>query len=98
MDGAAVASSYELSELLANFRKMLVALRFGKNGWTRVASKVMANNLAALDLVLPTGNSRAVGVVLNNMSLLAGNKNVRIAYPMLDAAELYAAAVEQARR
>ena len=64
-----LAASYELAELLKNFKKMLVALRFGKDAWAKgYTPRVQANNFDALELITATGNARGLGVVMNNMA------------------------------
>jgi len=92
------ASSRELSSLMNNFKDMLVALRFGTDSWAKGSvAKAMDNTLDALKLVESTGNQRGVGVALNNLALAMADEQVRSKYPKLEAGELYAAAIENAR-
>ena len=59
-EDAAQSSSLELSVLLQNFKKMLIALRFGSDKWATGSQRkvaVMENNLSACELV----RERSVG-------------------------------------
>ena len=96
---AANASSRELTELMSNFKKMLVALRFGETGWANgKQSFVMHNNFAALALVQESGNQRGLGVVMNNIALATTDTQVQDAFPQLDTGEIYGAAISIARQ
>ena len=66
VDDSRQASSWELSVLMSNFKKLLIAMRFGNEEWAKGnQTKVMMNNFGALTLVESTGNTRGMGVVLN---------------------------------
>ena len=98
-DDAKQSANLELSILMSNFKKMLIALRFGDDKWAKGGdgqSDMMRNNFAALELVQGTGNpEKGLGVVLNNIALLS---NMTMDdFPLLKPMEIYAAAVESAK-
>ena len=98
-EDAAQSSSLELSVLLQNFKKMLIALRFGSDKWATGSQRkvaVMENNLSACELVRETGNERGMGIVLNNVALACGDSSVADAFPQLEASELWPAAISAA--
>lgn len=101
-EDAEQSSSQELSVLLQNFKKMLIALRFGDSGWTAGqgarAVRQMDNNLSACELVQSTGNARGMGIVLNNVALATADPSIEKAFPQLDAAELWPAAIAAAKQ
>ena len=81
-DDAKQSANLELSILMSNFKKMLIALRFGDDKWAKGGdgqSDMMRNNFAALELVQGTGNpEKGLGVVLNNIALLIEHDHGRL--------------------
>lgn len=65
----AKAMSSELIALLADFQKMLVALRFGNYAYHNgQKTKELRNLREAMQLVQETGNQRGIGVCQNNLA------------------------------
>ena len=95
---ASQASSRDLSSLMSNFKKMLIALRFGDSTWANGdVEAVMMNNFSALQMVEEAGSQRGVGVAMNNIANLAGNEQVQVQFPQLDHQEIYLAAIDAAK-
>mmetsp|Transcript_47001 Transcript_47001/g.110699 ORF Transcript_47001/g.110699 Transcript_47001/m.110699 type:complete len:1281 (-) Transcript_47001:1689-5531(-) len=66
------ANSFEMSEIIANMHKMLVALRFCNKDYTKGdIRKEMDSCCDALELTVKTGNKGGEGICYNNMGLAA---------------------------
>lgn len=95
VDDSRQAANRDLAELMTNFKKLLIAMRFGDDKWAHgSADKQMSNNFAALNLVQTSGNPAGVGTVFNNIALLSSHPDVSAAYPQLDSREVYDAAIQ----